>query len=173
MPRASPSWLSGRSVCACGAGGAATPRSAGPKDAGAGAALLPASQACQGSKHFGQGTGKSFGHGGAERTKDGTEGPGPGQERKARGGSWPAPMSAPQALGTRPLPGSASPQPCLLQGGGGAQLPHELVFRPWGRALISVSVNLGHILISLIVKKKNQRNKPNKKPNPTEPSGDE
>lgn len=40
----------------------------------------------------------------------------------------------------------------------GAQLPPELVFRPRGRASISVSVNLGHILISLIVKKNKNKN---------------
>lgn len=81
------------------------------------------------------------------------------------------PRCQPQPLGTCPLPGPASPQPRWPQGGRGALLPHELVFRPWGRALISVSVNLGHILISLIVKKtKTKQTKNPTQPNPKQPT---
>jgi len=85
------------------------------------------------------GTEEGFGHGSARGMRAGAAGldgdagwEGAGASvcgGEARGGSWPA------------------------------RLPHERLFRPWGRAPIPVSVNSGQILNSLIVKKKNPKQK--------------
>lgn len=157
-------------------------RSAGAEDTGAGAVLLPASRVHEESKHFGQGKGKASAtavpggmRAGAAGQDGGWEGPGPWSLMERQEGALGQHRSLPAAvpsLGTRWLPGTASLQPRWPQGGGGAQLSRKLVFRPWGRTSISVSVNLGHILISSIVKKPNQT-KPNQTKSNHQPSAAE